>query len=118
MVAAYAAYGQDYDMHAGNWLHEAGHFMSLEHTTEGDGLRFDFIEDTAKCEIEVFDGRDNLGVEGQQDGEITDHECGIEGGANNFIFFAGHPDFLPFFISEDQAWVMRSHPLFKPVSQQ
>lgn len=104
---------------AANILHEGMHFMSLEHTTEMDGQTFDTIQDTAECDAQTYDGRDNpnpdFGEDGQgeKDGVVSDHECGTEGGANNVLFWAGHPDFLPFEVSDDQAWVLKRHPLLR-----
>ena len=104
---------QAINMQAANIIHEAGHFMGLPHTTEGDGKEFDFIDDTEQCEIAIYDGRMNtdFNVAGVIDGEVSDHECGVNGGASNFLFYAGTPDFLPFVMSTDQAWVLRRHPL-------
>jgi hypothetical protein len=31
------------------WLHEMGHFVGLQHTTESDGTMFDALGDTPKC---------------------------------------------------------------------
>ncbi len=103
-------------MQAGNILHEASHFMSLSHPSEGNGEEFDKITDTPECDITTFDGRDNaiFDVPGERDGEVSDHECSYEGGADNVIFYAGHPDFLPFHLTDDQAWVLRRHPLALP----
>jgi len=104
---------------AGNILHEGSHFMSLQHTTEENGQKFDRFDDTAQCDAMTFDGRDNptFDVAGELDGEMSDHECSFEGGANNVLFYAGHQDFLPYQMSADQAWVMRRHPLALPVSE-
>lgn len=104
------------NMQAGNILHEAAHFMSIQHTTEENGMQFDNFNDTPECDAATFDGRNNatFGVPGQLDGEMSDHECSFEGGADNVVFYAGHQDFLPFRMSEDQAWVLRRHPLSIP----
>jgi hypothetical protein len=101
-------------MMAGNILHEAGHFMSLQHPTEEAGDDFDQIMDTPQCDAATYDGRDDamFGVPGEMDGVITDFECGIDGGAKNFLFYSGVPHFLPFEMSADQAKVLRRHPLF------
>jgi hypothetical protein len=106
------------DMQAANIIHEAGHFMGLPHTTEGDGKSFDFLSDTEQCEVSVYDGRTNtdFNVTGELDGEVSDHECGVNGGASNFLFYAGHPDFLPFSMTKDQSWVLRRHPLAIPIN--
>lgn len=101
-------------MMAGNILHEAAHFMSLQHPTEADGLSFDHLLDTPQCDAVTYDGRDDalFGVPGVVDGEVTDFECSIDGGAKNFLFYAGVPQFLPYEMSADQAKVLRRHPLF------
>ena len=106
-------------MMAGNILHEASHFMSLEHPTEEHGDDFDFFSDTPQCDAATFDGRDNTEfgvlVPGEKDGVMSDYECGINGGANNFLFYGGVPDYLPFVMSEEQAKTVRRHPLFTRV---
>lgn len=101
-------------MMAGNILHEAGHFMSLQHPTEEAGDNFDQLMDTLECDAATYDGRDDavFGVPGELDGVISDFECGFDGGANNFQFYSGVPQFLPFQMSADQAKVLRRHPLF------
>ncbi len=105
-------------MMAGNILHEASHFMSLEHPTEANGDDFDFFDDTPECDAATFDGRDNpqFGVPGELDGELTDFECGEDGGASNFLFYGGVPQFLPFIMSLDQAKTVRRYPLFTRVN--
>ena len=104
-------------MQAGNVLHEAGHFLGMPHTTEESGTQFDFYNDTAECDAATFDGMDNtmFNVLGVRDGSVSDHECGISGGAGNFLFYAGHQDFLPFEMSAEQAFLFRRHPLARPV---
>lgn len=104
-------------MMAGNILHEAEHFMSLQHPTEEAGDDFDQLMDTPQCDAATYDGRDDamFGVPGEVDGVITDFECGIDGGARNFLFYSGVPHFLPFDMSADQARVLRRHPLFVKV---
>ena len=103
-------------MMAGNILHEAAHFLSLEHLTEADGTNFDHFNDTPKCDALTNDGRDNaedfgIVVSGTKNGIISDYECGIAGGANNFLFYSGIPDYLPFIMSAEQATTFRLHPL-------
>jgi|GEM_PF-6823706 hypothetical protein len=104
-------------MMAGNILHEGAHFMALEHPTEENGDDFDFFADTPECDAATFDGRDNatFGVPGEKDGVMSDFECGIDGGAKNFLFYGGEPHFLPFEMSLDQAKSLRRHPLFTRV---
>jgi len=104
-------------MMAGNILHESAHFMALEHPTEENGDDFDFFSDTPQCDAATFDGRDNaqFGVLGEKDGIMSDFECGIDGGAKNFLFYGGDPNFLPFEMSLDQAKTLRRHPLYTRV---
>ncbi|UTW47710.1 hypothetical protein [Bacterioplanoides sp. SCSIO 12839] len=110
---------EELQQQAGNILHEAMHFMSLEHTTEMNGLTFDTIADTPECDAATYDGRDNPNPafgddgKGDKDGVVADHECGHAGGASNVLFWAGHPDFLPFSMTTDQAWVLKRHPLLR-----
>jgi hypothetical protein len=106
-------------MTAGNILHEASHFMGLEHPTEENGDDFDFFDDTPQCDAATFDGRDNstfgLLIPGKKDGAIDDFECDIDGGAKNFLFYGGVYLYLPFEMSPDQAKSLRRHPLFTRV---
>ena len=104
VVVSYEAYGDDFDAQAANILHEAGHFMSLPHTTESDGEFFDIFDDTPECDAQDFDSDD--------DGFVDDFECDIVGGANNLMFWSGEPEYAPFILSDEQAWVLRRHPLF------
>lgn len=117
VLAAYGIYGNNLNQHAINFLHEGSHLMGLPHTTELDGLTFDRFTDTPECALGRFDGRANkrLGGRGSVDGKVDDYECGLTGGANNFLFYGGLPEFEPFYISAQQAWVLRRHPLFYPV---
>ena len=113
--SAYSSLPENYElsMQAGNILHEAMHFLALPHPTESDGKVFDKLADTPECSAAIYDGRDNsiFNVPGEKDGEVSDHECSYEGGANNVLFHGGHPDFLPFHMTSDQAWVLKRHPL-------
>ena len=115
--SAYSSLPKFYElpMQAGNILHEAMHFLSLPHPTESDGEVFDKIADTPECSAAIYDGRNNSAfkVAGKKDGEVSDHECSYEGGADNVLFHGGHPDFLPFHITSDQAWVLKRHPLVR-----
>jgi len=98
-------------------LHEAGHFMGLEHVSEFDGRLFDRLDDTRECHIGDVDGRDDerFDVAGEIDGVIDDFECGRAGGADNLMFWSGVPEFAPFRLSDQQADVLRAHPLFHPL---
>ena len=51
MSAIMAAHYDDTDVEteALTWLHEMGHFVGLQHTTELDGSAFDPLSDTPKC---------------------------------------------------------------------
>ncbi len=81
--------------------HEAGHHLGLYHTSEGDGLLFDLMDDTPECR---YGERDTNG-----DGFIDLFEC--EGhDADNFMFYDGDGTTM----SEDQAWMVRRHPLLYP----
>lgn len=115
-VATGLSLEQSVGMQGGNILHEAGHFMGLPHTTEEQGNEFDLFSDTPQCDAATYDGADNtmFNVSGERDGSVSDHECGIAGGAKNFLFYAGHPDFLPYEMSAEQAWAIRRHPLARP----
>jgi len=82
--------------------HEAGHHFGLYHTSEGDGLFFDLIDDTPECRVEDRDDND--------DGWIDLFECdGLD--ADNFMFYDG--DGLE--MTPDQAWMVRRHPLLYPI---
>ena len=102
-------------------VHEGSHFMGLAHTTEDDGRTFDDFDDTADCDIETFDGRDNFDYPGEEDELISATECGIEGAAENYMFFEDSPDdtrdvLTQTVMTPDQAWALRRHPLFYPVN--
>lgn len=102
-------------------VHEGSHFMGLAHTTEDDGLTFDDFDDTADCDIDTFDGRDNFDYPGEEDELISATECGVEGAAENYMFFEDSPDdtrdvLTQTVMTPDQAWALRRHPLFYPVN--
>lgn len=81
--------------------HEAGHHLGLFHTSEGDGLSFDLMDDTPECRYEE---RDSNGDE-----FIDLFECdGLD--ADNFMFFDGDGTSM----TADQAWMVRRHPLLYP----
>lgn len=104
------------ELHAATLLHEGAHFMSLEHPTESGGDNFDHFSDTPECDIRSYDGRTDTvtGEPGELDGQISEFECGLSGGADNVLFYSGGIDFAPFWLSPQQAWVLRRHPLFAP----
>lgn len=110
VVVSWEAYADDMSSQAANIIHESAHFMSIPHTTEAGGFAFDIFEDTAECDADEFDE--------DGDGLVDDFECGVLGGADNFMFWNGDPEagLTPYTMSADQAWVMRRHPLFYPVS--
>ena len=108
VAAAWQIY-DTYPEHAANWFHEGSHFMGLPHTTESDGLSFDGFLDTPECPYDQYDTNG--------DGEVDDFECDIAGGAKNYMFYSGVPEFAPFEMSADQAWALRRHPWFYPVAQ-
>jgi len=83
---------------AANLLHELGHFAGLAHPSEADGETFDLLDDTPRCAAA------DPGI------------CGAEGGADNLMFLSGDETTLPWTLTENQAWVLRRHPLFRPAS--
>ncbi len=107
VAASYYAYGRSYAEQGANFLHEGAHFLGLPHTSESDGKQFDAYSDTPECHVEEKDSNG--------DQQIDDYECGIEGGANNVMFFGGTPDFLPYYLSPQQVESLRIHPLLIPV---
>lgn len=110
------AYEEDVALHATNLLHEMSHFMSMPHSTEENGTNHDRFTDTPECALSIFDGRSNLGIPGNRAGDsaVDDFECGRDGGANNYLFYGGTAEFLPFNISNQQAFILQRHPLFYP----
>ncbi len=58
--------------------HELGHFMGLFHTSEAKGLVLDPFDDTAECRLD----RD-----ADRNGIVNGGECGMEGGADNLMFW-------------------------------
>ena len=83
--------------------HEAGHLLGLYHTSESDGVLFDLIDDTPECHYADRDSND--------DGFIDLIECdGLDG--DNFMFHDGDGTTM----TQDQAWMVRRHPLLYPAS--
>ncbi|MCP4679595.1 MAG: hypothetical protein GY854_29705 [Deltaproteobacteria bacterium] len=107
VLASYFAYGASLAEQAANFLHEGSHFMGMPHTTEMDGLSFDKYPDTPECDQDSYDEN--------ADEVVDDFECGVEGGADNYLFYGGVPEMLPYYISKQQAETLRVHPLFIPV---
>lgn len=104
VVVSWLAFEDSYEEQASNIIHEASHLMSLSHTTEADGTYFDLFSDTPECPVEEYDEDNNE--------EIDEYECDAAGGAHNYMFYSGDISFAPFEMSEEQAWVLRRHPLF------
>ena len=109
-------------------LHELGHFVGLAHTSEADGRVFDVLDDTPRCEAARYDGRETSRVdvpaeaEGNDeverdtaDGVVDERECADGGGADNVMFWTSEVDVGPWTLTPEQAWVLRRHPLFRPV---
>ena len=102
-------------------VHEGSHFMGLTHTSESDSSVFDDFADTPDCLVSEVDGVDAFGYVGEVDQMISATECGVEGGAANYMFFEDSPldarDVLTQQeMTADQAWALRRHPLFYPVA--
>ena len=102
-VAIQADGTRDLDELAVTTWHEAGHLLGLFHTTELEGEVFDPLADTPECDAGVFDD--------DGDGEVTEEECGVDGGGDNFMFHDSDATTL----TADQAAVLRLSPLFRPV---
>ncbi|MEZ4669847.1 MAG: hypothetical protein R3E39_18225 [Anaerolineae bacterium] len=104
VVVTWNDYATSFVDQAANIIHEGSHFMSLPHTTEQEGQTFDLFSDTPECPADQFDQ--------DGDGLVDEVECGVEGGAKNYMFWNGSEELAPFEMSADQAWVLRRHPLF------
>lgn len=87
-------------------IHEGSHFMGMMHTSEADGMIFDVLGDTDECAADDFDENG--------DEEVDADECADAGGAN-YLFWG--PNSGATDMTEDQAWVLRRHPLFYPVAE-
>lgn len=81
--------------------HEGGHYLGLMHTSERDGTLFDLLADTPQCDADTFD----LDL----DRSIEVEECGIEGGANNLMFWSA--DATPEQITPNQSFVLLRNPM-------
>ena len=78
--------------------HEAGHLLGLYHTSEREGQRFDYIDDTPECSIDL---------DANVDGFVDQEECPD---GTNFMF----NDTDATGMSAGQAFVLAGHPLFYP----
>ncbi|MDH5637958.1 MAG: hypothetical protein OEZ04_05665 [Nitrospinota bacterium] len=81
--------------------HEVDHYLGLYHTTERDGMEFDFLDDTPRCPAWEND-RNN-------DGLVSPLEC-MELDGQYLMFWAAGP-VVQDITSEQQAEVMRAHPM-------
>jgi len=88
-----------------NFLHEGSHLMGMVHTTESEGTFFDLFNDTPECRANQFDTNN--------DGTVDDFECEDQDGKNFMFWSEGGLN-----MSNDQAWTLRRHPLFYPLSAQ
>jgi hypothetical protein len=104
------------DTLAATIVHEGSHFMGLAHTTEEDGSAVDSFADTPECDVDTYDGRDNLGVPGTPDGLVDETECGYEGAGANYMFPSSSGVLEQTDMSADQAWALRRHPLVYPAA--
>ena len=77
--------------------------MGLTHTTEANGVAFDLFDDTPECPLGQYDL--------DESGEVEEHEC-LEVDSSNYMFWQDSGYINNFVISNQQAWVIRSHPLF------
>ena len=77
--------------------HEAGHLLGLPHTTEFEGDSFDIFDDTPECDAAQFDADGS--------GDVDQFECPD---GDNLMFH----DSDTLAISDQQAFVLRHHPLF------
>ena len=93
----------DYRYVGATIVHEGSHFMGLTHTTEADGSSFDVFDDTPECPSNIYDI--------DASGEVEDHEC-LKADSSNFMFWQDSGNIDNYTISQQQAWAIRSHPLF------
>lgn len=80
--------------------HEAAHLLGLYHTSESNGLTFDYIADTPECSIFTFDTN--------FDGLVDNLECPD---GTNFMF---HYPLDATAMTHGQGFVLENHPLFYP----
>ncbi len=93
----------DYRYVGATIVHEGSHFMGLTHTTEADGSSFDIFDDTPECPSNIYDL--------DASGEVEDHEC-LKVDSSNYMFWQDSGNIDNYIISQQQAWAIRSHPLF------
>jgi hypothetical protein len=93
----------DYRYVGATIVHEGSHFMGLTHTTEADGSSFDVFDDTPECPSNIYDI--------DASGEVEDHEC-LKADSSNCMFWQDSGNIDNYTISQQQAWAIRSHPLF------
>jgi hypothetical protein len=74
------------------WLHELGHFIGLQHTSEEDGRNFDALGDTPKCP-KIVDGNDDV--------------CPDESNLMFPTIFLGSPS-----VSKSQKLIFQSSPVY------
>ena len=84
-------------------VHEGSHFMGLTHTTEASGVSFDLFDDTPECPLGQYDL--------DASGEVEEYEC-LQVDSSNYMFWQDSSYINNFIISNQQAWAIRSHPLF------
>lgn len=89
-------------------IHESAHFLGLAHTTDEDGLSFDFLSDTPQCSAASadVDGNKNVGVD----------ECALFD-ADNLMFWQSGAQQASVNLTAQQSWLLRRHPLFHPAPQ-
>jgi hypothetical protein len=102
----YTSLDGNYDFTANEFsqttVHEFGHMLGLQHTTEQDGLFFDRFDDTPECDADTYDS--------DGDGELLTEECMAADGGN-LMFWEG----IQLALSPDQIFVISRHPAFYPV---
>ena len=103
VVISLEQHEEDYRYVGATIIHEGSHFMGITHTTEANGVSFDLFDDTPECPSDQYDL--------DASGEVEEHEC-LEVDSSNYMFWQDGGFIDNFIISEQQAWVIRSHPLF------
>ncbi len=106
VTVAWEIHESDFDDLGATIVHEGSHFLSLQHTSEEDGVVFDVLADTPECAADRYDENG--------DGFVDQYECEQVDGPN-YMFWGSEGLTTDFVISEGQAWVLRRHPLFYPV---